>query len=406
MRISTFTTRAESCARAGAIAVGFSLPISVALDNVLLASILVLWIASADFPARFVKIAHNRVAIAALALFALFIAGLAYGTRNPGDGLNYLVKYADLAFIPIFVTLFNTERARQYAWLALASAMALTLVLSCLLWSGAIAFHTPGFGDRANPAVFKHYLTQNVLMAFGALVFAQLARIARVAWQRNIWSALAALAVVNIALMSQGRTGQLILVALGVYFVHSIWRWRGTLLATAGIAVVAGLLMLGGTNRFSLALDEIREWRPAQATDSSIGLRLGFYQNSVNLVREYPLLGSGTGSFPRAYAERVAGTAVAPTTNPHNEYLNIAVQLGVSGVLAMLYLFYCVWRYARDLPPAHEQLLARGLVITFTIGCLFNSWLMDHTEGLLFAWASGLLFAGLKPPACAAGTAR
>ena len=29
------------------------------------------------------------------------------------------------------------------------------------------------------------------------------------------------------------------------------------------------------------------------------------------------------------------------------------------------------------------------------IGCLFNSLLIDHTEGLLFAWATGLLFAGL-----------
>ena len=35
----------------------------------------------------------------------------------------------------------------------------------------------------------------------------------------------------------------------------------------------------------------------------------------------------------------------------------------------------------------------------FVIGCMFNSLLLDHTEGLFFAWATGLLFAGLKPPA-------
>jgi hypothetical protein len=32
------------------------------------------------------------------------------------------------------------------------------------------------------------------------------------------------------------------------------------------------------------------------------------------------------------------------------------------------------------------------------VGCLFNSWLMDHTEGLLYVWLTGLLFAGLKSP--------
>jgi hypothetical protein len=38
-------------------------------------------------------------------------------------------------------------------------------------------------------------------------------------------------------------------------------------------------------------------------------------------------------------------------------------------------------------------------VLVFVIGCLFNSLLLDHTEGLLFAWATGLLFAGLPSSA-------
>ena len=43
--------------------------------------------------------------------------------------------------------------------------------------------------------------------------------------------------------------------------------------------------------------------------------------------------------------------------------------------------------------------LARGLLITIAVGCLLNSLLMDHVEGLFFAWATGLLFAGLNPQA-------
>jgi hypothetical protein len=31
------------------------------------------------------------------------------------------------------------------------------------------------------------------------------------------------------------------------------------------------------------------------------------------------------------------------------------------------------------------------------VGCLFNSFLLDHTESLFYAWMSGLLFAGLRP---------
>ncbi len=397
MRISTLTSRAESCARACAIALGFSIPVSIAFDNVLLGAILVLWLASANYPRRFEQIVHNRVALAALAFFGLIVGGTAYGIRYPGDGLRYVAKYADVAFIPIFVVLFNTERARQYAWFALAAAVALTVILSYLLWAGIVQHDYPGLPGFANPAVFKYYLTENMLMAYGALVFAQLARSAGSIRQRRLWWTLAVLTALNVAFISQGRTGQIILIALGLYFVHSVWRWPATLGVIAGVVCVAGALMLSsaGGNRYSLALDELKNWQPGQATDSSIGLRLGFYENSLALVRAHPLFGSGTGSFPKAYAETVAGTALAPTANPHNEYLNIAVQLGIAGLLALLYLFSCVWRYARNLPTVSERVLARGLVITFVIGCLFNSWLMDHTEGLLFAWACGLLFAGL-----------
>ena len=74
-------------------------------------------------------------------------------------------------------------------------------------------------------------------------------------------------------------------------------------------------------------------------------------------------------------------------------------------MLAMLYMFYCAWRRAPALPTLLERELAHALVITFVIGCLFNSLLMDHAEGLWFAWATGLLFAGLKPPADVAGHA-
>jgi hypothetical protein len=35
-------------------------------------------------------------------------------------------------------------------------------------------------------------------------------------------------------------------------------------------------------------------------------------------------------------------------------------------------------------------------MLTIAVGCLFNSLLLDHTEGLLYAWLTGLLFAGLQ----------
>jgi len=52
----------------------------------------------------------------------------------------------------------------------------------------------------------------------------------------------------------------------------------------------------------------------------------------------------------------------------------------------------------KDLLIRATGLMALGLLLAMIVGCLFNSWLMDHTEGLLYAWLTGVLFAGLESP--------
>ena len=400
MRFTTFQNRAATCARICAVALGISIPISVALDNVLLALILISWLAAGDYRGQIALVLQNRVAVAAGALFCLLAAGLIHSSAPAGDGLNMLGKYADLAFVPLFVCLFRDERVRRQAWLALAFALALTLVLSYAAWLGVGQNSFLIMGDRGNPVVFKQYLTHSLLMAFGAFLFAHFALHAQSLRGRILWSALALLAAINVLVMTQGRTGQLILAALAACLAYSVWRWRGVLLAATATAILAFALMLGfaPAARMSHTLAEWRDWQPGQVTETATGLRLEWYRNSLEIVRAHPLIGVGTGGFAKAYASRVAGTGLTPTPNPHSEYLNIAIQLGVIGLAALLYLFYCEWRVAASLPAMPERELARGLVITFAIGCLFNSLLMDHTEGLLFAWASALLFAGLKSP--------
>ena len=145
---------------------------------------------------------------------------------------------------------------------------------------------------------------------------------------------------------------------------------------------------------------EIADWRAGGPSGDSVGLRLEWYRMSLSIVRDHPVLGSGTGSPPRVYAERAGGQQTRATTNPHNEYLLIAVQTGLAGLALLLHLFWQQMRLSARLASPVEVHLARGLVILIAVGCLFNSLLLDHTEGLFYAWFTGLLYGGLKsqPP--------
>ena len=123
---------------------------------------------------------------------------------------------------------------------------------------------------------------------------------------------------------------------------------------------------------------------------------MDYYTNSLAIIRDHPLFGVGTGGFEKAYDEKIRNTAMASSNNPHNQYLLITVQLGVLGLALLLYLFFTQWRMACLLPTVLEQNLARGMLLTIASGSLFNSLLLDHSEGLFFAWISGVLFAGLN----------
>ena len=89
-----------------------------------------------------------------------------------------------------------------------------------------------------------------------------------------------------------------------------------------------------------------------------------------------------------------------PSNNPHNQYLLIMAQLGLAGLAALIFLYVTYWRQAARLATPYQQ-IARGLLLAMLVGNLFNSFMLDFSERLFFAWISGVLFAELSAPRAA-----
>ncbi|MBL8541679.1 MAG: glycosyl transferase family 2, partial [Betaproteobacteria bacterium] len=106
-----------------------------------------------------------------------------------------------------------------------------------------------------------------------------------------------------------------------------------------------------------------------------------------------------TGGFSLAYGERVKGTGRVDPGHPHSEYLLMAAQLGVVGLVAFVGMLVTHWRVARRVSPPLDRSLATGLVLAMALGCLFNTLLLDHSEGLFYCWLIGVLGAGMAPRA-------
>lgn len=396
--------------RLGAVLTGFTVPISVALDNLLLAVVLLGALSNAR--AIWQLGTHHPVARAAWLLFLALALAMSWGATPLREAVGILGKYMDLAFIPLFLLAFINPETRRWAWNAFLLAMGLTLCLSWLVGLNLLAPQQwmTDFSSVSNPVIFHSHITQNNMMAFAVFLALLNLRAAATLNARLGWGLFALLATINLLFMVQGRTGYLILGALLAWFVWSTlrgylqahgksWGWKqglGVVIALIGLVLAAYYTSPRLHERVNLVGSEYQAWQPNHGRDTSTGQRLDFYYNTLQMVQQHPLLGVGTGGFAAAFEQQVAGTTVLLTKNPHNEYLMIAVQTGVIGLSLLFYLFYTLWRYAPRLDTPFEQDAARGLVLAYMVNCLFNSALLDHADGLFFAFMTAVLFAGMK----------
>ncbi len=393
------STGADALGRWCTLTMGVSIPVSVALDNVLLAAVLLAWLVGAQYRVKLMLAWTNPVYRAAVLLYVVLLAGATYGHADSGDTQLYLGKYLDLALVPVLGWMFLSVNDRVRALQIFGGGLALVLLTSCALKIGLIPPNPWLHGTAGTPVVFKLRLTHNILMAFAAFLFAWLALTTSARKARIAWAIAAVLAIANVTLMVDGITGFLVLATLTLLIGWQRRGWHGVvMMGIISGGLIALLLVIPGPiqARVQGIVQDFHSERADRPASTSPGLRLEYYRNTLAMIKEHPVFGTGTGGFPAGYANQIKGSGSMPIKNPHNEFLLLTAQTGIIGLAALLWLLWQQWRLAPRLPTPLEQGLAQGLVITIFIVCMLNSPLLDHTEGLLYAWLTALLYAGLK----------
>lgn len=418
MKLATAPTLLQRFAlpplRVSTILLGFTVPISVALDNLLL--VLVLLGVLFNIRAVWQIGIQHPVARAAWLLFAVLFFSIFHGTTPLREAAGILGKYTDLAFVPLFMLLLTSEVNRHKAQYAFLAAMGLTLLLSLLV--GLELLPVQHWMNRLaapdDPGIFHSRITQSNMMAFAVFLALLNLRDATSRGVRAAWGLFALLGTINVLFMVQGRTGYMILLVLLGWFswltlmrrmrrLGKAWGWRHGAAVALALMVLMVLMVTAyqASPRLHGRIDQVvleyQAWQPNHGKDTSTGQRLDFCYNTLQIIRQHPVFGVGTGGFSAAFARQAKDNGALPTHNPHNEYLMITAQTGLIGLVMLLYLFYTQWRCAPQLNTPFEQDAARGLVLAYVVNCLFNSPLLDHADGLFFAFMSAVLFANLKP---------
>jgi O-antigen ligase len=397
--------RLQAVADALAVAVAVSLPWSTSATGILIALWLIALLPTLDLAAVRRELATPAGGLP-VALCALAMLGLLWTDASWAERIEGFAPYLKLPTIPL---LFAQFRRSDRGWEALAGYLVSVLALLALsyaltVWPQLVwrTYPLPGV-----PA--KDYIAQSgefVIAGFVLLLLAgEMAKIGR-RMLAALSVALALALFANVAFVAPGRTALVVIPVLLV--VVSVCRtgWKGGLaLMLAGLAL-AGIAWSSSSflrERVLVVGADIDQYRAGQVLTPS-GLRMAFWQRSIALVEQAPVLGHGTAAITDAFRRTAIGSSGADaivTANPHNQIFAVAIQLGLVGAG----LLVAMW-------IAHLLLFRGGgaagwiglvVVVQNIVSSLFNSHLFDFTQGWTYVFGvgvlGGLVMRGSRSPA-------
>ncbi|MCS5712449.1 O-antigen ligase family protein [Candidatus Berkiella aquae] len=354
----------------------FTLPLATSATLILSYSIVFIWLVDKNPIDRWLYTFNYPLIKPLLLIAAVNVAGTSYTIASWEEGRSALYQVYRLSFIPIFAyylqdASFKFKKTILYAFVL---AMVVTAICAFLKVYGGVPIGQRTYGND----VFKNHIVVSYFMA--TALFLLWSWLITLKHYRMGFMLLIGICLFHFLFLNTGRIGY---VVASIYFMVFAWhryQWKG-IWVSSFIVCLTTLLAYQFSNVFAHRFNEclLEFGLYLQGTSiSSIGARLDYATNAIQLFLQHPLFGLGTGSFPEAYALQV-GQFGKLTGDPHNQYLKMAVELGLMGLLCLFYLFYKQWKMIQQL-TGFELILAKGLFLAFYIGCFFNSWLHNFTE--------------------------
>ena len=377
----------------------FSIAMPTAWVSVASAFLLFTWLISGKYSEKFKLIYKNPAAISVLILFSFYCIGSIYSSGDIKESGAFLLKYAKLLIIPIIISVVRTKKIRHNGMNAFLFGALILLSISYFKWLGIIPMNL-GLHDLPDNSqgylAFKNRIAHNILMSFLMFVFFCKAYFDKTQW-RWVWLVIALLSLIDLMYLVGGRSGQIIalcfILFLPLYF-YGKEAYKYLLIAAISIFMLHKQLEPLMPGRLLETSQEVSEHK-SDAHLTSAGIRLEMYKNTLSLIKQSPFIGYGTGALRYEYNKlaNTQDTLLKDVPNPHNQYLLTFFELGMAGFAALIFMFYRFWQHSNVIARSdtYAGMYLKGVVLTIAIGSMFNSLLLDATEGKFYCVLTGLL---------------
>jgi len=345
-------------------------PFSVAASNILLALVLVTGLFSGCWwkGAKRLWCEYRLFFSSLIAYLTLVCIGLLW-SLDPDWGGRILGRHWFWLLLPVVVITLVYQRNRYMLLAAMSFGMTANLVFCVLQANGLIESPAVAGSTLVNATGHIGHTSFGFMYGIWAAWLLHLGLVlgGRARWL--LWGlALWALVMVFLA---QGKSGyivslMLILIVAGKWLREAASRRMMTAFAAVLLLLLLFMAFGPGKERFQGTYEvlsgNVQQQLSASQENavSSVTARLAWWKMSYDLWLEKPLLGVGTGGFPKAAAhwQEQHGEVVLGLVHPHNQYLFNMVRWGIVGLLLLLILLYSwmriglagQWRHSIAMP--------------------------------------------------------
>lgn len=383
----------------------FFIPVSTALMNLFLYLALLIIIFNKNFIRNTKTSLKNSASRYSYLFFLFIILGSLWSIGSYEDILESLSTYKKFILVFLILPYLIEQKNNEALINTFFISMSLILLLVYLIFLDIIQpinvqLYKEIYLDVSENGGFKTHIITNILFAFfGFMSMHRFFDVGKISYLL-----LSLLAFYYSIFINDGTTGQIL--SLSLLSVLTIQKLQYKAVFILPIILLSIFTYGIGNSNTSIHSSINKIYTGASDYNSeiaikSVDVRLAMIVNGLIIIKESPWIGTGTGSINQSHVDNLSKLpstfkSRSKTENPHSEYLSIAIQFGITGLLLYLFFIYKLFECTKNLPNDFYKHSAQGLLVLILIGSIGTSIITDSGEGHFVMLFIAILFAPLS----------
>jgi O-antigen ligase len=338
------------------------------------------------------------------ALYVMHLLGVLWTSNYSQAGLDLQIKLTFL-LLPIILSSFQIDDAfinkiRRYfiGGVLVSCIYLLAIAFNSYFHSRQLSvfFYSELSSHLMHPTYFSLYLNAALIFVFHEMILSN--------HRRTIWMGAAFMILFfSMIILLSARTAEATAFISILVMIVLYWKKKGSyrfiypLLFVFAVSASLQVFMLKYSNRFT-QVEVAVQHHEAQTTASynSTTGRVEIWKETISLLPEYWLLGTGTGDVKdvlnQEYHKHDFAYGYEKSLNAHNQYLQSFLALGIIGLLLFVLTIKIPWIMRNRYHP-----LLLMMLFIFALNCLTESMLEAQRGAIFFALIISLFGRKINP---------